>query len=83
MNKVTKILIAIFTLFTLCFITSCSKKYTLEYYANGGTFKNNEESIVEEYKAKTEVKLMKEKQTRAGYDFVGWENVDNNEIDNE
>lgn len=80
MNKATKILIAIVSLFTLCLITSCSKKYTLEYYANGGTFKNGENSIVEEYKAKTEVKLMKEKPTRAGYDFVGWENVDNNEI---
>ena len=80
MNKVSKILITIVTIFTLCIITSCSKKYTLEYYANGGSFKNGEESIVEEYKAKTEVKLINEIPIKDGYKFIGWENVDNNEI---
>lgn len=80
MNKVSKTLIAIFSIFTICLITSCSKKYILEYDANGGVFENNEEIIKEEHKAKTNVSLIKEEPIKSGYKFIGWENVDNNEI---
>ena len=80
MNKITKLLMTICFIFTLCLITSCKKTYELEYDANGGTFANNETIIKEEYKANKNVELIKEIPTKSGYDFVGWTNVDTNEL---
>ena len=61
-----KKLLYIIVLFVSLFLTtSCGRKYTISYYVNGELF------AVEEYKAKSDIKLISDVQ-EVGYKFNYW-----------
>lgn len=64
--------IIIFIIFAcLLFVGGCSKKYTVTYQTNGGTFSDGSNTYVETVKKGTTVNL-REAPTKEGYKFLGW-----------
>ena len=68
MNKITKLLMTICFIFTLCLITSCKKTYELEYDANGGTGAPGNQTKTHG----TAITISSTRPTRTGYTFLGW-----------